>query len=55
MFEESANFLELERSREPLHVVLHEHLDRGALDRAAALDRGVDAATDRHMRAQQNF
>ena len=55
MFEEGANFFARERTREPLHVVLHEHLDRGALDRATALDRGVDATADRHVRAQQDF
>ena len=55
MFEEDANFLALERPREPLHVVLHEHLDRGALDRATALDCSMHATADRHVRAQQDF
>jgi len=32
MFEKRADFLAPERTREPLHVVLHEYLDRGAVD-----------------------
>ena len=55
MFEKSADLLARKRTREPLHVVLHEHLDRGALDRATALDRSVHATADRHVRAQKNF
>src|ERR1700675_910232 len=55
MFEESANFFGRERAREPLHVVLHEHLDGGAHNRATTLDRGVHAAADRHVRAEKNL
>ena len=55
MFEEGADFFAHERTREPLHIVLHEHLDRGAVDRAAALDCGLHAAADRHVRAEQNL
>src|SRR5438309_10537459 len=55
MFEEGTNFLACERPREPLHVVLHEHLDRGALDRTTALDRGVHAAANRHVCAEKRF
>src|SRR6266849_1609494 len=43
MFEESADFIACERPREPLHVVLHEHLDGGAFDRTTTLDRRVRA------------
>ena len=53
MFEEGANFFGRERAREPLHVVLHEHLHGGALDRAGALDRHVHAAADRHVGAEE--
>ena len=49
------DFLACERAREPLHIVLHEHLNGGALDRTAALDCGVHAATARHVRAEKNF
>ena len=53
MLKKSADFVGHKRACEPLHVVLHKHLDRGALDRAAALDRHVHATADRHVGAQQ--
>src|ERR1043166_3149692 len=55
MVQESANFVASERPREPLHVVLHEHLDGGAVNRATTLDRLVHASANRHMCAQENF
>src|ERR1041385_6886014 len=55
MIQERANFLAGQRAREPLHVVLHEHLDGSALNRATALNRGVHTALDRHVGADENF
>ena len=45
----------LERTREPLHVVLHEDLHRRALDRARALNRAMHAPANRHMRAEEDL
>lgn len=55
VIKKSRNLLTGERTREPLHVVLHEYLDRGAIDGAAALDRHMNATADRHVGAEQNF
>src|SRR5438105_2670885 len=52
MIEKSANLLASERPREPLHVVLDEHLHGAALERAGALDRSVHTALDRHVGAR---
>src|SRR4051812_27296579 len=53
MIEERADLVAGERPGEPLHIVFHEHLDRGAIDRATAFDRHVRAAADRHVRAEK--
>src|SRR5712664_661787 len=53
MFEERADFVAREGPREPLHIVFHEHLDRGAFNRATALDRRMHAAADGHVRAEK--
>ena len=55
MIKKSRNLLARERTREPLHVVLHEYLDCGAIDGAAALDRHVYATADRHVGSEKNF
>src|SRR5437764_1223288 len=55
MFKKGADFLGRERTCEPLHIVLHKHLNRSAFDRTTALDRSVHAAADGHVRAQENL
>jgi hypothetical protein len=55
VIKKSCNLLASERTREPLHVILHEHLDRGAIDGATALNRHVHATADRHVGAEKNF
>src|SRR2546430_2383733 len=55
MFKKGADFLAREWTCEPLHVVLHKHLNRGTFDRTAALDCGVHATADRHVRAEENL
>ena len=54
MIEESADFFPPERPGKPLHVVLYEDLQRGALDRTRALNRHAHTAADGHVRAEQN-
>src|ERR1700688_2836674 len=54
VIEKGANFLLHERSREPLHIVLHEDLHGGAVDRTGAFDRHVHPAADRHVGAEEN-
>ena len=53
--EKSANFTGRQWPGEPLHVVFHENLHRGAIDRASSLDRQVCPACDGHMGTQKNF
>ncbi len=53
MLKKSADLVAHERACEPLHVILHKHLDRGAIDGAPALNRHVHATADRHVGAQQ--
>src|SRR6266446_5203063 len=53
--EKGANLAHAQRSREPLHVILHKHLHRRALDRTCAFDRCMDPAADRHVRTQENW
>ena len=52
--EKGANLDQGQRRCEPLHIVLHKHLHRRALDRTCAFDRGMDPAANRHVRAQEN-
>src|SRR6476620_6334086 len=54
MPQESGDLFLLQRASEPLHVVLHENLHGGALDRASALDGHVHTAADRHMGAEKD-
>ena len=54
VIEKSADFLAGQRSGEPLHIVFHEHLHRGAADRSRALDGHARPATDGHVRAEEN-
>ena len=53
MLKKSADLVERERACAPLHIILHKHLDRGATDGAAALDRHMHATADRHVGAQE--
>ena len=53
MLKKSADLVARERACEPLHIILHKHLDRGATDGAAALDRHMHATADRHVGAQE--
>src|SRR2546430_7418200 len=55
VIEKSANFFGGQWPGEPLHVVFHENLHRGAIDRTSTLDRQVCPACDRHMGTEQNF
>jgi len=55
VIEKSVNFLAGQRSGEPLHVVFHEHLHRGAVDRSRALDGHAYPAADGHVRAEDNL
>ena len=55
MFKKGADLPGRERKCEPLHVVLHKHLHRGAVDRTRPFDGYVDTAADRHVCAEQDF
>jgi len=55
VIKKNANFFSGQWPSEPLHVVFHENLHRGAIDRTGALDRQVYTAGDRHMSAQKNL
>ena len=50
-----ANFVGGQWPGEPLHVVFHENLHGGAIDRTSALDRHVRTTSDGHVSAKQNF
>ena len=54
MIEKRLDFRARERPREPLHVVFHENLHRGALDRARPFYRPMHPARDRHVSAEEN-
>src|SRR5205823_9161229 len=55
MVEKGANLAQGQRAREPLHVILHEHLLRRAFDRTCAFDRSMDPAANGHVCAQKDF
>ncbi len=55
VIEKGANFTSRQWPGEPLHIVFHENLHRGAIDRASALYRQVCPAGDGHMGTQKNF
>jgi hypothetical protein len=55
VIEKSADFLAGQWSGEPLHVIFHEHLHRGASDRSRTLDSHAHSAADGHMRAKENL
>ncbi len=55
VIQKAPNFFASQRMGKPLHVVLHEHLDRRAFDRAAALDGRMNPATNRHVSAEENW
>ena len=55
VIEESGDFLAEQRPGEPLHIVLHENLHRGAIDRAGPLDGTMDPAADGHVGAEEDF
>jgi hypothetical protein len=51
MVEKRRDLVRLERSCEPLHIVLHENLHRGALNRTGPFNGPMGATRDRHVRA----
>jgi hypothetical protein len=55
MFEECPGFFAGQGSSEPLHIVFHEHLHGRAPNRASALNRHVDATSNRHVRPEKNW
>ena len=55
MIEKRENLIARQRPGEPLHIVLNEHLNSSAVDRTAALDRGMHTAANRHVSAEQMF
>ena len=55
MLQECAYLNAGEWSGEPLHVVFHEHLNRGAPNGTAALDGRMDAPVNRHVGAEENL
>ena len=55
VIKKNANFFSGQWPSEPLHVVFHENLHRGAIDRTSTLDRQVCAAGNGHMSAEENF
>jgi hypothetical protein len=54
VIEKSADFLAGERFGEPLHIIFHEHLHRGASDRPRALNSHAHPAADGHVRAEED-
>src|SRR4030095_10347588 len=50
---EKRDFIASKRTSEPLHVVFHEHLHGGAVDRTGTLYGHVDATGNRHVRAKK--
>jgi hypothetical protein len=46
VIEKRRDLFRQQRPGEPLHVVLHENLNRRAIDRAPPLDRAMDSAAD---------
>jgi len=55
MSAEAGDFIACERASEPLHVVFHKHLHCRAIDRTRALNRHVDTAGNRHVRAKESW
>src|ERR1043166_2460817 len=55
MIEKRRDFVAREWTREPLHVVLNENLNGGALNGTATFDRSVCSAANRHVGAQKNW
>ena len=55
VIEKSTDFLAGQRPGEPLHIVFHEDLHRGAADRSRALDGHARPAADGHVRAEKRL